>query len=92
MHRIVIVNTSPLFYLHRLGHLNLLEKLYNEIVVPNAVVNEIEEGRRLGEDVPDMAIYKWIRTKNVTIPEFIKMITDLGSGEAEVLALGCVEK
>lgn len=92
MHRIVIVNTSPLFYLHKLGHLNLLEKLYGEIVIPNAVVTEIAAGKRHGEDVPNIADYKWIRMKNVTIPEFIKMITDLGSGEAEVLALGCVEK
>ena len=36
MHRTVIVNTSPLFYLHRLGYINLLEKLYTEIVIPEA--------------------------------------------------------
>lgn len=92
MPKIVIVNTSPLFYLHRLGHLHLLEKLYGEIVVPRAVVTEIEEGKKLGEDVPNMADYKWIKTKDVTIPMFIKMIPDLGLGEAEVLALGCIEK
>jgi predicted nucleic acid-binding protein len=91
MHRTVIVNTSPLFYLHRLGYFNLLEKLYGEIVIPVAVVAELEEGEQSGEDVPKIVKYNWIKIKKVTIPSFIKMIPDLGRGEAEVLALGCEE-
>ncbi len=89
---VVIVNTSPLFYLHRLGCLNILEKLYGEIVIPGAVVGELNEGKRVGEDVPEIADYKWIKVKDVTIPAFIKIISDLGQGEAEVLALACEEK
>lgn len=92
MHNIVIVNTSPIFYLYRLGHLNILEKLYGEIVIPESVFNELEEGRRIGEDVPDISTYNWISVKAVAIPDFIKVISDLGRGEAEVLALGCEEK
>lgn len=91
MHKTVIVNTSPLFYLHRLGYFNLLEKLYGEIIIPEAVVAELEEGEQSGEDVPKIAKYNWIKIKKVTIPSFIKMIPDLGCGEAEVLALGCNE-
>ncbi len=91
-HRIVIVNTSPLFYLHRLGCLNCLEKLYGEIVIPEAVSFELEEGRKVGEDVPQISNCHWIKVKRVTIPAFIKIISDLGQGEAEVLALGCEEK
>ncbi len=90
-HRVVIVNTSPLFYLHRLGFLDCLNKLYGEIVIPEAVVVELEEGRRIGEDVPGIADYHWIKVRKVTIPAFIKMIPDLGHGEAEVLALACEE-
>jgi predicted nucleic acid-binding protein len=37
MPEITIVNTSPLFYLHRLGLLELLKKLYGHITVPEAV-------------------------------------------------------
>ena len=91
MHRNVIVNTSPLFYLHRLGYINLLEKLYTEIVIPEAVVVELKEGELAGEDTPKIEEYNWIKIKKVTIPAFIKMIPDLGYGEAEVLALGCEE-
>jgi predicted nucleic acid-binding protein len=50
---LVISNTSPLFYLHRLRHLNLLQKLYQRIIVPEAVVDELNAGRDLGEDVPN---------------------------------------
>lgn len=92
MHRTVIVNTSPLFYLHRAGCLDCLEKLYGEIVIPEAVAFELEEGKRIGEDVPKIEDYLWIKLKKVTIPAFIKIIPDLGQGEAEVLALGCEEK
>ena len=91
MPKIVIINTSPIFYLHRIGYLHILEKLYGKIVVPYAVLTELEEGRRHGEDVPEIRIYDWIKIKNVKVPEFIKLIPDLGQGEAEVLALGCEE-
>jgi uncharacterized protein len=50
---LVISNTSPLFYLHRLRHLNLLQKLYQRIIVPEPVVDELNAGRDLGEDVPN---------------------------------------
>lgn len=92
MHKIVIVNTSPLFYLHRLRNLHILERLYGEIIVPQAVIAELEEGGRLGEDVPKISDYNWIKIKYVTLPAFIKIIPDLGQGEAEVLALGGEEK
>ena len=41
----VICDTSPLFYLHRLRHLALLQKLYRRILVPEAVVAELHSGQ-----------------------------------------------
>ncbi|MBL7073746.1 DUF3368 domain-containing protein [candidate division KSB1 bacterium] len=87
----VIVNTSPLFYLHRLGLLELLEKLYGTIIVPQGVVYELEQGKLQGEDVPDIKDYPWIQAQKVEVPKYLKLITDLGLGEAEVLALS-IEK
>ena len=89
MRRKIIVYTSPLFYLHRLECLDIFQKLYREIVVPEAVVMELNIGRKVGEDVPQLGKYKWIKIEKVGIPGFIKLISDLGPGEAEVLALGC---
>ncbi len=58
MPEVVISNTSPIFYLHRLRLLDLLQKLYQEIIVPKAVAVELEAGRRKGEDVPAIDSYK----------------------------------
>ncbi|MEW6686561.1 MAG: DUF3368 domain-containing protein [Candidatus Edwardsbacteria bacterium] len=83
----VIVNTSPIFYLHRLQLLEILEKLYGTIIVPPAVIDELERGKIQGEDVPNIRVYSWIRVEQVKVSDFLKLITDLGTGEAEVLAL-----
>jgi len=88
-HKTVIVNTSPLYYLHKLRCLDCLEKLYSEIVVPEAVALELEEGERAGVDTPKIIDHQWVNVRRVAIPAFIKIIPDLGQGEAEVLALGC---
>jgi len=58
MPRIIVSNTSPIFYLHRAGYLELLRQLYGEIIVPHAVIEELREGRRQGEDVPDIGKYQ----------------------------------
>jgi len=92
MPRKIIVNTSPLFYLHRLKCLDIFQKLYREITVPEAVATELNIGRKTGEDVPQLGKYRWIKIEKVSVPRFIKLISDLGPGEAEVLALGCESK
>jgi len=46
--RDVVTNTSPLLYLHQLGLLDLLPDLYERVVVPTAVLRELEEGAKLG--------------------------------------------
>lgn len=84
---LVICNTSPLFYLHRLRHLDLLQKLYGRIVVPEAIVHELKTGRDRGEDAPDVEVLHWIEVRSVSVPDLIRLITDLGAGEAQVLAL-----
>lgn len=84
---IVISNTSPIFYLHRLEQLELLHKLYGRILVPEAVVAELKAGEAQGEDVPDITDYDWIEIRSVHIPEVVSLIMDLGPGEAQVLAM-----
>lgn len=76
MHETVIVNTSPLLYLHRLGCIYILEKLYRNIVIPQAVVNELKEGKTVGEDVPAIEDYSWITVKNAGHLTQIKPLMD----------------
>lgn len=91
MPEVVISNTSPIFYLHRLRLLNLLQELYQKIIVPKAVVTELETGRRQGEDVPEIDNYEWIETRTVRSPQILGLSTDFGSGETEVLAMALEE-
>ena len=88
---LVISNTSPLFYLHRLRRLDLLQKLYQRLIVPEAVVDELRAGRDQGEDAPDIADHDWIEVRSVRVPELVRLVTDLGAGEAQVLALALEE-
>ncbi len=88
---LVISNTSPLFYLHRLRCLDLLQKLYQRVTVPEAVVEELQAGREQGEDAPDVAEHDWIFVRPIRVPALIGLITDLGAGEAQVLALALEE-
>jgi uncharacterized protein len=84
----VITNTSPLLYLHQVGYLNILQQLYRTVLIPPAVRQELEEGRRKGLDVPDVDSLAWIRIRPVASAILVPAVVDLGQGEAEVLALG----
>jgi hypothetical protein len=83
----VVSNTSPLQYLHAIHHLHVLEQLYGRIVVPQAVMAELDTGRQSGYDVPDCRAYSWMIPETVAIPAMLRLITNLGAGEAEALAL-----
>lgn len=87
MPELVISNASPLFYLHRLRHLALLKEIYEGVVVPDAVARELAAGKDGGHEVPDISSHAWIRVRTVQVPAVIGLMTDLGAGEAEVLAL-----
>ena len=84
----VIVNTSPLLYLHQVGYLELLQNLYGMIIVPNAVVQELEVGARQGVNVPNINTLDWISIHSVQSISLIPTFIDLRKGEAEVIALG----
>lgn len=84
----VIVNTSPLLYLHQVGYLELLQSLYSQILTPPAVIEELAIGKNKGIDVPNIQAVEWISITLVKSVSLIPAIIDLGQGEAEVLALG----
>jgi uncharacterized protein len=85
--REVLCNTSPLLYLHQLGRLDLLPALYGRVTIPEAVVVELHEGRRLGHAVPDVDTLAWITVAKVEQAALLRLAADLDAGEREVLAL-----
>ena len=87
MAKLIISNTSPLLYLHRIDALNWLPMLCEEVWIPQAVKQELSEGMRRGYEVPDPQRYEWL---TVTDPHAVPsqwLNVDLGAGELAVLAL-----
>jgi predicted nucleic acid-binding protein len=58
-----ICDTSPIQYLHQLGLLHLLPEFYSRIVVPPAVVDELDRGRAIGIDLPDVRALRWMKIR-----------------------------
>ncbi|MFL6233097.1 MAG: DUF3368 domain-containing protein [Thermoanaerobaculia bacterium] len=83
----VIVDTSPLQYLHQLGLLDLLPDFYGEILIPESVVREIAAGHALGVALPELKTFPWIKVRKVAGLAVLPLVSDLGAGEREVLAL-----
>jgi len=83
----IICNTSPLQYLYQLGALELLHTLAGRIIVPSAVVAELEAGRNLGMDLPDIATFEWVTIHSPAKPMALPLAIELGPGETEVLIL-----
>lgn len=80
----VIANTTPLIALANIGRLDILEKIYGNILIPRAVMNEIisEPAKRRVNDS------KWIRVEDIEDTSQKKMYkAKLHEGEVEVMIL-----
>lgn len=82
-----ITNTSPLVYLYRIGALDWLPKLFNEIWMPSVVVRELQEGIRRGYDVPKPNEFPWLKVKDASAIPSEWLVLDLGAGEIAAMAL-----
>jgi hypothetical protein len=46
------------------GALSFLAELFDEVWVPEAVLRELEAGRRLGHSIPNLAHHPWLKSVN----------------------------
>jgi len=85
---IVVSNTSPIFYLSTIGQLDLLRQLYNEVVIPTAVFNEITNVGNTDASASIVPTLSWVKTQSATDQALVNRLrTELDSGEAEAIAL-----
>lgn len=82
-----VSNTSPLLYLYRIGGLEWLPKLFDEVWTPAAVKNELLAGRSKGYDVPDPDDYSWLSVVDPQSTPSEWLALDLGVGEIAAMAL-----
>jgi predicted nucleic acid-binding protein len=83
----VICDTSVLFYLHQLQLLHLLPALSGKVIVPPAVLAELAAARELNLDIPELEKMAWVVIRKPASVAALPLVTDLGPGESEVLAL-----
>ena len=84
---IVVADTSPLNYLVRLGRVELLRQIYGRIVIPDAVLRELQHG------VSPREVREWA----LSPPEWLEVVSvlridsrissDLGDGEREAISI-----
>ena len=90
---IVVSNTSPIFYLSTIGQLDLLRQLYDEIVIPTTVFNEIADVGNTDVSARVVPTLSWIKTQSVTNQAFVNTLkAELDPGEAEAIALAIESK
>lgn len=83
----VICNTSPLYYLHLVGQLDLLPRLYSRVRIPPAVREELQAGEKKGVPTPRPEELPWLEIQESVNRALLPMVIDLGRGEAEAIAL-----
>ena len=85
-----VVNASPLILLGKAGRLNLLAGLADELVVPQAVLNEVQVRKTGFSIVATLNSSSRFRiAEDILAPQEL-MVWDLGRGETQVIALALV--
>jgi predicted nucleic acid-binding protein len=84
----VVADSTPLIALAGIGKLHLLQKLYQEIVIPNAVYEEVVHQGKGRSGSSEVANAVWIQTRSVTQqPSDQNLPSCLGRGESETIFL-----
>ena len=86
----VVSNTSPILNLAIIGELTLLREQFGVILIPNAVLEELQVESNLpgSQAVREAVNAGWIRIETVKEDPLVRaMQRDLDRGEAEAIAL-----
>jgi predicted nucleic acid-binding protein len=86
---IIVADTSPLNYLVRIGHIEVLRALYQQIAIPSGVLVELqrdkapEEVRVWANNLPEWVVLH----RDISVPFKVSGALDGGEREAIALAL-----
>lgn len=85
---IVVSDTSPISNLLLVGRLDILERLFQEIILPPAVHAEVLALKSLGKDVSAYESAKWISVRAPLQREKVTSLSlKLDQGESEAIAM-----
>lgn len=85
---IILSDTSAISVLTRIGYLHLLEQIFQEIIIPKKVFDELMELSKFGVDTSIITQATWLK---VIAPKqsllLSNLLTQLDEGEAHAIAL-----
>lgn len=85
---IVISNTSPITNLAAVGQIDLLRQLYEKVIIPQAVYDELTSGSGEQPGSVEVQTLGWVETRSVTDRALVVALQmELDDGEAEAVAL-----
>lgn len=82
----VVSNTTPIISLASVGQLRILKELYNEIMLPEAVYNEIRAKESYGYEEVEADFIKVKSIKGKKYRDLLLNQLDLGEAETIILA------
>ncbi|MBD5545058.1 MAG: DUF3368 domain-containing protein [Lachnospiraceae bacterium] len=87
---IIVSDTTPIISLLKINRLDLLEKLFGEVLIPNAVYEELTADKRFIDEAKMLFNVSYIKSVSVSNPEavrILRMATGLDQGESEAIVL-----
>ena len=63
--RIIVADTSSIIYLSEIGMIDVLKKLFGEIIIPQAVKKELLYGGEGSAGYKEVLEKKWLKTKKI---------------------------
>jgi uncharacterized protein len=85
---IVVSDTSPLINLAAVGQLDLLRQLYQYVIIPQAIYDEIVIAGAGQPGAVEVKTANWIETRRLHNQDLVNvLLLELDRGEAEALAL-----
>ena len=85
---IAVINASPLIFLGKIGALNLLPKLFDEIVTTERVKNEVLGKEPAPEKIMlDQAFNTWLQIKNAHNPQLEQKLAEFAIQQGEITIL-----
>ncbi len=87
---IVVSDTTPLISLLKIDRMGLLEKLFGQVLIPQAVFDELTADERFKHEADQIRRKQFIKVKAVKNPEsasILKRATGLDQGESEAIIL-----
>ncbi len=87
---IVVSDTSPLSNLAIVGYLSLLQQIYNRVIIPQGVAEELINASDEENLIAEVLSLDWIEVipaKNLELISILRNNHNLDRGEAEAIAL-----